>query len=70
MNINISYLSSNALFYFKENILPAFTDRQKKIIVIASIAFGLLAAWFVVSRCFKDNTEGEIKDGTRASTCT
>lgn len=63
MNLNINYLSSNTLFYFKESILPSFTAQQKKIIVIASIAFALLAAWYVASRCcFKSKKEDEFKD--------
>ena len=39
--------------YSKERILPSYTAQQKIIILIASIGFGILAAWFVANRfCF------------------
>lgn len=51
MNINFNSFSCYAVSFLKESILPSFTAQQKKILVIASIAFGVLAAWYVASRC-------------------
>lgn len=51
MNVNFNYLSNYALSLFKESILPTLNDRQKKIIAIASIALGCLAAFYILRRC-------------------
>lgn len=51
MNINVNYFNYTLVF-LKENIFPSFTARQKEIFLIASIAFGLIAAsWYIASRC-------------------
>lgn len=48
MNVNFNSLSSNALSFFKENVLSSLTDQQKKILIVASIAFSCLAACYLV----------------------
>lgn len=58
--MNIIYPSLvNALNLFKENVVPALTTQQKKILVIASLALSCLAACYVIFRCF--NKKAEIK---------
>ena len=52
MNIKLNVFSDYAVSLFKENVLPSLTSQQKKIILIASIALGLLAAaWYFASKC-------------------
>ena len=51
MNINMSSFSSYAVSLFKQSVLPSLTSQQKKIILIASLAFGLLAVWYAACRC-------------------
>ena len=42
--------------FFQENRLIQFASRHKNVLIIASIAFGLLAAYFLAARsCFKEN---------------
>lgn len=62
MNICLNSFSSYSASFLKETILPSLTSQQKKIIVIASIAFGLLAALYVASRCCFGSTEKEFED--------
>ena len=50
MNI-YSIFSSYAAPLFRENLLPALTAQQKKILIIASLAFGFITALYVASRC-------------------
>ena len=51
MNINFKFYTYT-LSFLRESLLPSFTARQKEILLIASIAFGILAAsWYVASRC-------------------
>lgn len=53
MDIHLNSFPSHALSLLKERILPSYTAQQKIIILIASIGFGILAAWFVANRfCF------------------
>ncbi len=52
MNINFSLLSNNSVYFFKERVLPILTAQQKKIIAIASIAFGCLAAYYIWSHFY------------------
>lgn len=61
MNISFSHLSSIASetsFLFKERLLPSLTDQQKKVVLVVSVIFSLLAATcFVISRIrFKAKT--------------
>ena len=52
MYIKLNDFSRCTSAFLKESILPSFTAQQKKIILIASIALGILAAgWYVMSRC-------------------
>ena len=51
MKINISSISSHAVPFFNESILPSFTTQQKKIVVIAAIALSLLAALYAFGFC-------------------
>lgn len=51
MNINFCSFSGYAVSLMKESVLPSFTAQQKKILVIASIAFAILAALYAASRC-------------------
>ncbi len=39
-----------ALSFAKESVLPLLTDQQKKILAVASIAFGALAVAYVINR--------------------
>ena len=57
MNICFNSLSNCSASFLKESILPSLTSLQKKIIVIASIAFGLLAALYLANRCCFGGTE-------------
>src|SRR5271156_2404835 len=60
MNIHINSFLSFAISSFKEQVLLALTAQQKKIIVIASIVFGCLAALVAVRRCcFKAKPSNE-----------
>lgn len=59
MNINFHSFSNYAIS-FRDNIISSLNPQQKKILVIASVAFGILAACYAISRCcFK----ASIKDG-------
>ena len=54
MNIRLSSFSYYEVSFFNGGILPSFTAQQKKIILIASFAFGLLAAsWYIANWYFK-----------------
>ena len=70
MHINFHSFSNQAISSLKENILPTLTAQQKKILVIASIALGFLAALYLAGRrCFTaELLEGQGKktfpDGT------
>lgn len=50
--MNISFITNNFLPCVNENVLPFFNNSVKKILIIASIAFGFLTACYVASRCF------------------
>lgn len=52
MYIKLHDFSSCTSAFLKESILPSLTAQQKKIILVASIALGILAAvWYVMNRC-------------------
>ena len=42
MNSNLTSFSSYAVSFLKENVLSSLTAKQKKILIIASIAIGCL----------------------------
>ena len=64
MNVNFIYLSHFNLNFLKENFLTSLLDQQKKILALAAIAFGSLAAYYVVSRyCFKKIEKKVCPDG-------
>lgn len=48
MNINITHFSTYAVFFFRERVIPSLTAQQEKIIIIASVSFGCLAASYLV----------------------
>lgn len=50
MNININSFSFISIF--RQNVLPSLTAQQKKIIMIVSIAFGLLSASYLIILCY------------------
>ena len=60
MYINFHSFSNQAISSLKENILPTLTAQQKKILIIASIALGFLAALYLAARCC---SQDEISDG-------
>jgi hypothetical protein len=51
MNISISSCFNYTAF-FKESILPPLTTQQKKVLAIASLAFGFLAACYLATRYY------------------
>lgn len=52
MYIKLNDFSYWTSAFLKESVLPSFTAHQRKIILIASIALGILAAgWYIISRC-------------------
>lgn len=68
MNINFNFLFCHATSLFKESVLPFLTAQQKKILVVASIAFGLLSAYYLFGCCcfnatVKSSFPPEDKDG-------
>jgi hypothetical protein len=50
MNVNLNFFSNSALSFFRESVLPSLTARHKKILVVVSLAFGLLAACLAINR--------------------
>lgn len=64
MQIQFPFISISNFSFVKETILPVLTEHQKKIIVVASLAFGLLTACYFMVRnlCFKANTQYNIKE--------
>ena len=62
MNIHLNSISNYSATFLKERILSSLTSQQKKIIVIASIAFGLLAALYLAIRCCLKNKESADKN--------
>lgn len=51
--------SFSAISFFKEALAPALSERQKKVILIASIALGLVAVSFaVILYCLKQRNSG------------
>lgn len=79
MNINLCSFSGYTVSFLSESVLPSISAQQKKILVIASIAFAILAALYAASHCcFEEEilngpgkktnpngsvSEGEFKDG-------
>lgn len=56
MNITFKSYSDYSSSFLKEMELPSFTDQQKKIALIFSVAISLLVMAFVAARCcFKGN---------------
>ena len=59
MNINIPSFSF-AVSFFKESLMPSLSAQQKKILIIASLAFACLTACYMINRsCFR----AKIKNG-------
>lgn len=59
MSIRLSSVSTYSLAFIKEQIVPSFTPQQKKIIVIAALALGFLAAaWMFMTHWCRN---GEVK---------
>lgn len=52
MNIYFNSFSSYEVSYLKESIKPLLTAQHKKILIIVSIIFGVLAIGYIVSRYF------------------
>ena len=50
--MNIHSFSISAVSFFREHFLPSLTAQQKKIILLASLAFGCLAACCAMRPCF------------------
>ena len=63
MSIRLSSVSTYSLAFMKERIVPSFTPQQKKIIVIAALALGFLAAaWmFMTHWCRNGEVKGQKK---------
>jgi hypothetical protein len=62
MNINLGYFSNHAVSFFKDKILSSLTSQQKKIVLIASIIFGCISAYYIFKRCcFKAQKAGREK---------
>src|SRR5690348_15605380 len=53
MRIYLHSFPSHVTSLLKESLLPALTAQQKKILIVASIAFGFLAALYVANRYFQ-----------------
>lgn len=51
MNIHFNLFSHYAISLFKERLVPALNTQQKKILAIASLALGFLAACYVIKHC-------------------
>lgn len=64
MNIQMNSLASHALFFMRESAVPSLTEKLKKILVIASIAFALLAACYLMLRSSKIEVKNEDDDKT------
>lgn len=58
--MHIPQISSCTFSAFNENILPKFSPLQKKMGIIALVAFGLIAACYAFWRCLKPKKE-EVK---------
>lgn len=65
--MKISQTSNYTLSVFRENILPKLSPLQKKIGVIALIAFGLITACYAFWRCLKPKTEAELAEIAHAA---
>ena len=50
MYLNINSLQTKAL-YFKDQILSSLTSQQKKILIVAAVAFSCIAALFLYCKC-------------------
>lgn len=57
MNIHFNSLSNYTTSFFKESLLPTLTNQQKKILIIASVAFGFLAACYAMYHYAKRQKE-------------
>lgn len=54
MNLNLSPCSRWLVSSFRESVLPSFSGKFMKIVVVASLAFGLLAACYAAGcRCYE-----------------
>jgi hypothetical protein len=65
MKINLNLSTKDITNFFQEKIVLSLTEQHKKILTIAAAAFGLLAACYLIKRCFKakdlsDNEEQQI----------
>lgn len=56
MDIHFNVCFQEAIHSFQQNVSRSFTDRHKKVVLIASIALGLLAACYLVKRYFSHTT--------------
>ena len=50
MYLNINSLQTKAL-YFKDQVLSSLTSQQKKILIVAAVAFSCIAALFLYCKC-------------------
>lgn len=64
MNIQMNNFASHALFFMRESILPSLTAQQKKVLVIASIAFAWLAACYLMFQSCNFEVKNEDDDKT------
>lgn len=62
MNINLNSFSNGVNLFFKESVLPSVTAQQKKILMIASIAFGFLVACYLANRYFFKAASPQIEE--------
>lgn len=60
---SFSYVSG-CLSLCKEQILPTLSNQQKKIVVIASLAFACLALCYALMRCFSNPKKLNLADGS------
>jgi hypothetical protein len=51
MNIYFNHFSNHFISHLNESVLPSLTSQQKRILIVASIAFGVLAACLIACRC-------------------
>lgn len=51
MNIYFNRFFNHGISFFKEIEVPVLSAQHKKILIVASIAFGLLAIYYIRSHC-------------------
>ena len=62
MNIISNSFSSYSLPFLKEHVLAPLTDRQKKILLVASLIFAILAVcWYLARNCLIGKTDKPIQ---------